>query len=92
MTADVDRPPRELASCSPPHPAAPRRRVRPQALASWIVLLIGLGYFFLPLVGTLLFSLRARPFLAAYTDMIKDPQVWYEPRLLVRRSASSRSS
>jgi putative spermidine/putrescine transport system permease protein len=44
--------------------------------ASWAVLLLGLAYFFLPLVGTLLFSLRERPFLAAYAEMVRDPQIW----------------
>ncbi len=37
-------------------------------------LLLGVAYFFLPLIATLLFSLRAKPFLVGiHNDMIKDP-------------------
>jgi putative spermidine/putrescine transport system permease protein len=53
-----------------------RRRTERTAVASWVVLLLSLAYFFLPLVGTLLFSLREQPFLAAYAEMVRDPQVW----------------
>jgi putative spermidine/putrescine transport system permease protein len=41
---------------------------------AWIVLLIGVLYFFLPLVGTLEFSLRAKPFGLAYANVLKDPK------------------
>ncbi len=53
-----------------------RRRPRPRTVGSWIILALGVAYFFLPLAGTLLFSLRAQPAFAAYTDMVNDPQVW----------------
>lgn len=39
----------------------------------WLVLIAGLIYFFLPLYATLEFSLRAKPFLAAYTNSFSDP-------------------
>jgi putative spermidine/putrescine transport system permease protein len=40
----------------------------------WIVFLAGVIYFALPLIGTLLFSLRDQPFLNAYTSILGDPQ------------------
>ncbi|HEX8025123.1 MAG TPA: hypothetical protein VF484_02855, partial [Candidatus Limnocylindrales bacterium] len=56
----------------------PRRRRPARTLVlSWIVLLISVAYFILPLVGTLLFSLRAKPFGAAYTDTFKDPELYH---------------
>ena len=39
----------------------------------WIVFLVGALYFALPLIATLLFSLRAQPFGAAYANILKDP-------------------
>ena len=51
-----------------------RQRRSRTTVASWIFLIFSLTYFFLPLIGTLLFSLRAKPFLSAYTDTLKDPQ------------------
>ena len=47
-----------------------RRRTSP---AWWLIFLLGTFYFFLPLVATLEFSLRAKPFLAAYTNSFADP-------------------
>ncbi len=41
---------------------------------SWVVFVFGLMYFFIPLLATLLFSLKAKPFGAAYTNSLKDPQ------------------
>jgi putative spermidine/putrescine transport system permease protein len=40
----------------------------------WIVFIAGFLYFFLPLLATLEFSLRARPSGAAYTNVLNDPQ------------------
>ncbi len=40
----------------------------------WIVFLAGVTYFVLPLLGTLLFSLKDRPFLNAYTSIFGDSQ------------------
>ena len=39
----------------------------------WIVFIAGFLYFFLPLLATLEFSLRAKPSGAAYTNVLKDP-------------------
>jgi putative spermidine/putrescine transport system permease protein len=76
MTGEIDRLHNELDELArgPDRPVG--RRSGRKTAASWIFLLLGLGYFLLPLVGTLLFSLRARPMLSAYTDMVNDPQVW----------------
>jgi putative spermidine/putrescine transport system permease protein len=44
-------------------------------VAAWIVFLAGVFYFFLPLVATLLFSLRLQPTGQAYTNVLfKDPR------------------
>ena len=40
----------------------------------WIVFLIGVVYFFLPLIATLDFSLKAKPAFAAYTNSFADPR------------------
>jgi putative spermidine/putrescine transport system permease protein len=52
-----------------------RRRVSGGRLGAWIVFLAAVFYFFLPLVVTLLFSLRLQPFGQAYTNVLfKDPR------------------
>ena len=54
----------------------PRSRGRP-GLASvfwWLVFLAGFVYFFVPLLATFEFSLRARPTGAAYANVLKDPR------------------
>jgi putative spermidine/putrescine transport system permease protein len=57
--------------------AAPReRKPRGKLIGSWVILLVSLAYFFLPLIGTLIFSLRAQPFGSAYAEMVNDPHVW----------------
>jgi putative spermidine/putrescine transport system permease protein len=38
----------------------------------WLIFLIGFLYFFLPLYGTLDFSLKSKPFLSAYTAVLND--------------------
>lgn len=40
----------------------------------WLVFVTGVVYFFLPLLGTLAFSLKAHPALSAYTAIANDPQ------------------
>lgn len=47
---------------------------RRSSWAWWLVFLIGVVYFFVPLYATLDFSLKAKPFLAAYSNSLKDPQ------------------
>jgi putative spermidine/putrescine transport system permease protein len=53
---------------------ADRRRRRLGSIGWWVVFIIGLLYFFVPLASTLEFSLRARPNLAAFANVFKDPQ------------------
>jgi putative spermidine/putrescine transport system permease protein len=48
-------------------------RRRRSSIAWWLVFIIGVFYFFLPLVATLEFSLRAKPLFAAYTNSCADP-------------------
>src|SRR5262245_16604180 len=40
----------------------------------WAIFLLGVTYFVLPLIGTLAFSLRAQPFLSAYTAIFGDAE------------------
>jgi putative spermidine/putrescine transport system permease protein len=40
----------------------------------WLVFIIGFLYFFVPLYGTLDFSLKSKPFLSAYTAIVNDSQ------------------
>ena len=54
-----------------------RRRRRSLTLAwSWLIFLLGVLYFALPLIGTLLYSLKDRPTFKAYTDTLGDPQLY----------------
>jgi putative spermidine/putrescine transport system permease protein len=72
----VNRLHHELPALTTPAPPAPARK-RGWSLAKawwWIVFILGFLYFFLPLIGTLAFSLRAQPFGSAYTNAIADPQ------------------
>jgi putative spermidine/putrescine transport system permease protein len=52
----------------------PTKARRGFPLLAWLVLLAGVAYFFIPLIGTFFFSLRAQPIGAAYTDTFADPQ------------------
>jgi putative spermidine/putrescine transport system permease protein len=52
--------------------AAMRRRRA--SITWWLVFALGVLYFFLPLVATLDFSLKAQPAFAAYTNSLKDPK------------------
>ncbi len=52
----------------------PQRRRGGGALWAWIVFILGFLYFFLPLIATLQFSFRARPFGQAYVNAIEDPR------------------
>ena len=49
-------------------------RRRRGSIAWWLVFALGVLYFFLPLVATLDFSLKAQPAFAAYTNSLKDPK------------------
>jgi putative spermidine/putrescine transport system permease protein len=56
--------------------ATPSTKARRPAgtLVSWIVFLIGFLYFFVPLLGTFVFSMRSDPLFSAYAVVIDDPQ------------------
>ena len=53
--------------------AEPKPRRNWGAPWAWIVFIIGALYFFVPLIATFEVSMRAKPFLAAYTNSFKDP-------------------
>jgi len=56
-------------------PATGRGRRRGgSTLIWWIVFLLGVAYFVIPLWSTFTFSLRAEPFGSAYTNTLDDPQ------------------
>jgi ABC-type spermidine/putrescine transport system, permease component II len=40
----------------------------------WLVFIVGVVYFILPLIGTFAFSMRSIPLFSAYTDIFGDPQ------------------
>ncbi|MFO1540667.1 MAG: ABC transporter permease [Chloroflexota bacterium] len=73
-----------MSAASVPATAAPRRRSWGSPWA-WLIFLIGVSYFVIPLVSTIEFSLRAaykdpvtgdfiRPSLAAYELVLRDPK------------------
>jgi len=47
-------------------------RRRRSSIVWWLIFLLGVVYFFLPLVATLDFSLKAQPAFAAYTNALQD--------------------
>ena len=55
-------------------PTVESRSSRLRSLPWWIVFTIGILYFFLPLLGTFAFSLRAQPLFSAYAIVTDDPQ------------------
>ncbi|MEA2544953.1 MAG: putative spermidine/putrescine transport system permease protein [Chloroflexota bacterium] len=50
------------------------RRFGSGRIVSWIVFILAMIYFFVPLIATLEFSLRAKPAGAAYSNTFKDPE------------------
>ena len=50
-----------------------RGRIGGARIASWVLFILAMLYFFVPLLATLEFSLRAKPAGAAYTNTLKDP-------------------
>ncbi len=79
MTGSVDRLHNELDELTRPRGRPVRRGRRGRrrnTLAWWIVLILSIVYFSLPLIGTFLFSLRPSPLGSAYKDMINDPLLY----------------
>ena len=64
------RAPGALESIATSAQERPRRRLG--APWAWVVFIIGILYFVVPLVATFEVSLRAKPFLAAYTNSFND--------------------
>ena len=52
----------------------PQHRRSVGTLIWWVVFLLGVAYFVIPLISTFQFSLQAQPFGAAYTNTLDDPQ------------------
>lgn len=52
----------------------PRPRGWLRTLPWWIVFILGFLYFFLPLLGTFVFSMRSQPLFSAYSVVVDDPQ------------------
>ena len=51
------------------------RRITGGRIAAWLIFLLGVLYFFLPLLATLLFSFRLQPFGQAYNNvLVHDPR------------------
>ncbi|HEY7942546.1 MAG TPA: ABC transporter permease subunit [Candidatus Limnocylindrales bacterium] len=53
-----------------------RSRPSPARFFWWVVFILGVLYFFLPLLATLLFALRSQPFLSAFTDTLTASDFW----------------
>jgi putative spermidine/putrescine transport system permease protein len=69
------RAPEALQSISTSAVPRPReRRIGAGKVISWIVFLVAMTYFILPLIATLEFALRAKPEFAAFTNSFKDPK------------------
>jgi putative spermidine/putrescine transport system permease protein len=76
VTGSVNRLHPELATLTRPLALPRRRRAGRKLVLSWIVFILGVVYFALPLIGTLLYSLKDRPTFKAYTDTLADAQLY----------------
>jgi len=63
----------QVAAALEPHPVVRARRGL-GSLVWWIVFLLGFLYFFLPLLGTFVWSMRSQPLFSAYAVVVDDPQ------------------
>jgi putative spermidine/putrescine transport system permease protein len=63
-----------VAAARETRPAPRRPRGRAGSIVWWIVFILGFLYFFLPLLGTFAFSMRAQPLFSAYAVVVDDPQ------------------
>jgi putative spermidine/putrescine transport system permease protein len=55
-------------------PGVAKRRRGLGILVWWFVFLLGLLYFFLPLIGTFVWSMQSQPLFSAYAVVVDDPQ------------------
>jgi putative spermidine/putrescine transport system permease protein len=53
---------------------APRRELKLSTVWWWVIFILGFLYFFVPLLGTFEFSMRAQPAFSAYAVVTDDPQ------------------
>jgi putative spermidine/putrescine transport system permease protein len=76
MTGSVNRLHNELEGVV--SPSKPRREGEPlhKVIVAWLIFMVAAVYFLLPLLGTLIFSFKDRPWYNAWTDMVKDKQLW----------------
>lgn len=76
MTGTVNRLHNELEGVVTPR--KPRREGEPRhkVIAAWLIFLVAAGYFLLPLLGTLLFSFRDKPWYNAWSDTVNDARLW----------------
>jgi putative spermidine/putrescine transport system permease protein len=63
-----------IGSIQGANPPSRKRGLSGGKIASWIVFIVAMLYFFLPLIATFEFSTRAKPFGAAYTNTFADKQ------------------
>ncbi len=47
-----------------------------KVIASWVIVIVAALYFLLPLLGTLLFSFKDKPWYQAWSDTLQDSQMW----------------
>jgi putative spermidine/putrescine transport system permease protein len=72
MTAGISSTSATTVTAATTAPAKKRRRGLGAPWA-WLVFIVGFLYFFIPLYATFAVSMKAKPFLAAYTNSFKDP-------------------
>ncbi len=75
-TAVGPRAPEAIGSLQNPRGVTPRRRRGLGSLVWWAVFLLGVLYFFVPLLATLLFSLKPIAFGEAYADTVADGELF----------------
>jgi putative spermidine/putrescine transport system permease protein len=77
MTGTVNRLHNELEGVVPPL-RKPRREGEPlhKLIAAWVIFLVAAGYFLLPLLGTVIYSFKDRPWYNAWSDTVADARVW----------------
>jgi putative spermidine/putrescine transport system permease protein len=55
-------------------PGVAKRRRGPGTLVWWFVFVLGFLYFFVPLLGTFVWSMQSQPLFSAYAVVVDDPQ------------------
>jgi len=68
--------PGALESIASSNAATKRPRRRYGSVWAWVVFIIGVTYFFVPLIATFEFSMRKKPAFSAYSDALANPGFW----------------